>query len=76
MLKLADVLLKHGYPAVELVEHQDQMFRLKISKRQFQSTIGQLIVILNEHKHLCNIRDFQVSETTLEQIFQKFASET
>jgi ATP-binding cassette, subfamily A (ABC1), member 3 len=65
---------------VELIELHGLNMKIKISpslkEREMVLKLGQLFKTFNEAKDAKLVDDYQVSQTTLEQIFNKFASNT
>jgi ATP-binding cassette subfamily A (ABC1) protein 3 len=57
---------------VELLEHYNDYFKLKVEKKA--KSIGFLFGMIEGLKAECKISEYSVSQTTLEQIFQTFAN--
>jgi len=72
-----DKILNH-FSDVTLIEFFDNSFKLKIKKNSDSRknlTNGFLFSFLEELKSDCNISEYSISQSSLEQIFNKFAME-
>lgn len=89
-LKCIAQILKH-YKSIYISEFLDNNYKIKIKKNEAnnnKSTIGFLFGLLedqviyslfiNKHtqKKICYLTEYSISQTSLEQIFNKFAAET
>ncbi len=59
------------FNGIQIVEQHNYYYRFKVS--QDQLTMGFLFGKLEDLKEMCDITDYSVSQTTLEQIFNMFA---
>ena len=66
--------LVDNFNQISLIEHFLSMYKYKIEKQEDKS-IGQLFSMIEEIKEDLNIVSYALSQTTLEQIFNRFASE-
>jgi hypothetical protein len=62
------------FSKVELLDQVGEFYKLRVPKEN--KTIGWLFGQLEDNKRLLSIQEYSVSQTTLEQIFQKFASQS
>lgn len=69
-LKVATLLAKN-FASVELIEQCSDFFKFRIPKEN--KTIGSLFGLVEDKKSECNIAEYSVNQTSLEQIFQTFA---
>ena len=63
---------------VTLVDYFENSFKLKVNKNinnKTNPTNGFLFTYLEDVKRDCNISEYSISQTSLEQIFNKFAKE-
>lgn len=67
-------IMTREFPTVELIEQCSDFFKFRVPRNN--KTIGWLFNVLQESKHQCNISEFSVSQTSLEQIFATFANMT
>lgn len=56
----------------EIIEHYNNSWKLKLSRDNY--SIGYLFGMMEDIKDKYDINEYQVSQTTLEQIFNNFAS--
>jgi hypothetical protein len=73
-LKCISKILNH-FDDVYIVESWDNNFKLKIKKNSNGNTIGFLFGLMEDQKQECFLAEYSISQTSLEQIFNKFASE-
>lgn len=66
-------MLTSRFPDAEVVEHWSNSWKLKL-KRDSQTTIGSMFGLVEDHKDQYMLSEYSVSQTTLEQIFNHFAS--
>lgn len=69
---LNDFMARH-FPGCALLEHHSDMFRYTVPS--LPSRIGAVFALLEAHKQELHIREYSISQTTLEQIFNSFASQ-
>jgi ATP-binding cassette, subfamily A (ABC1), member 3 len=69
-LKVATLLAKN-FASVELIEQCSDFFKFRIPREN--KTIGSLFGLVEDQKIECNIAEYSVNQTSLEQIFQTFA---
>jgi hypothetical protein len=76
MLDLISELLNH-FSNIDIIYIYENNIKLKLPKSGSKSipTIGFLLGMLEEKKRQLNISEFSITQTSLEQIFNKFASE-
>ncbi len=67
--------LLHLYPDVFIVEFWASNFKIKILKNENQNSIGFLFGLFEDQKKDCFLSEYSISQTSLEQIFNKFANE-
>jgi hypothetical protein len=60
---------------ISIVEFYDNNYKLKIRKNNNSSSIGFLFGFVEDQKIECNIAEYSIAQTSLEQIFNKFAME-
>jgi len=76
ILKLSAKLLENFPPNVTVSEFYESNFKLKIMKNEKENTtIGFLFGLFEDFKSEFNITEYGISQTSLEQIFNKFAYE-
>lgn len=63
-----------NFKQVEMLEQCGEFFKLRVPKEE--KTIGWLFGQLEHEKHRLGIQEYNVSQTTLEQIFQNFANQS
>ena len=76
-LKSVNKILDY-FDDVSLIEYFDNTFKLKIKKNsdaKKNPTNGFLFTFIEEIKKECNISEYSISQSSLEQIFNKFALE-
>lgn len=69
---LSTFMTRH-FPGCNLVERHSDMFRYNVP--QLPERIGAVFARFEAHKEDLHIREYSVSQTTLEQIFNSFASQ-
>lgn len=76
ILELISNLLAH-FKSINVIYVYENNIKLKLPKSDDQNTptIGFLLGMLEENKRKLNISEFSITQTSLEQIFNKFASE-
>ena len=62
------------FEEIKLTEHIENNFLFKMKKGINNKTIGFLFGLFERHKEECNITEYSVQQTSLEQIFNNFAS--
>ncbi len=67
--------LLHLYPDVFIVEFWGSNFKMKILKNENQNSIGYLFGLFEDQKKDYFLSEYSISQTSLEQIFNKFANE-
>lgn len=67
-------LLAQNFTKVELIEQCSDFFKFRIPRDD--KTIGYLFGMIEDKKHDTNISEYSVSQTSLEQIFQNFATQS
>ncbi|OMJ95246.1 hypothetical protein SteCoe_1461 [Stentor coeruleus] len=67
--------LVHEFKEIKLIEHYGSYFKFKLEKTN-NVTIGALFGKIEMVKNQLKINEYSLSQTTLEQIFNMFASET
>lgn len=67
-------LLSTYFSRVELIEQCSDFFKFRIPRED--KTIGYLFGLIEDQKKDCNISEYSVSQTSLEQIFQTFANQS
>ncbi len=60
---------------VYIIEFWDNIFKLKIKKSSNNNSIGYLFGLFEDLKMECFLAEYSISQTSLEQIFNNFASE-
>ena len=71
-MKMIKVVLPH-FKEVILSEFIENNFLFKIKKSADLKSIGFLFTILEKEKEECEITEYSIQQTSLEQIFNKFA---
>ena len=71
-MKMISVVLPH-FNEIILSEFIENNFLFKIKKSQNSKTIGFLFSLLEAQKESCEITEYSIQQTSLEQIFNKFA---
>lgn len=71
--KVTLLLCKH-FSKVELIEQCSDFFKFRIPRED--KTIGSLFGLIEDKKKVCNISEYSVNQTSLEQIFQTFATQS
>ena len=71
-MKMIEVVLPH-FDEIILAEFIENNFLFKIKKSENSKTIGFLFSLLESQKELCEITEYSIQQTSLEQIFNKFA---
>ena len=71
-MKMIKVVLPH-FKEVILSEFIENNFLFKIKKESNSKSIGFLFTILEKEKEKCEITEYSIQQTSLEQIFNKFA---
>jgi len=66
--------LERQFKQVSVTEHYGNFFKFSVSRDD--KSIGQLFGIMEDTKKVVEISEYQVSQTSLEQIFNNFAKET
>lgn len=74
-LKCVNKLLE-SFDDIVIAEFWDNNFKLKIKKNQNVNSIGFLFGLIEDQKSECFLAEYSICQTSLEQIFNKFASET
>lgn len=64
-----------NFENVSIVEFWDNIFKLKIKKENSKNSIGFLFGQIENQKKDCYLSEYSISQTSLEQIFNMFASE-
>ena len=72
VMKMIKVVLPH-FNEVILSEFIENNFLFKIKKSINSKSIGFLFTLLEKEKDACEITEYSIQQTTLEQIFNKFA---
>jgi len=67
-------ILSH-FENISIIEFWDNIFKLKIKKNSNNSSIGFLFGLFEDLKVEFFLSEYSISQTSLEQIFNKFASE-
>ena len=65
-------ILARIFNNVEIIEQCADFYKLKVPRGEL--TIGYLFGLIEERKDQCNISEYAVNQTSLEQIFQNFAN--
>ncbi|GMF59565.1 unnamed protein product [Phytophthora fragariaefolia] len=74
--ELKDYLLKaFGTGGVAVLERQSDFCRFKVRSGSGDVKLSMMFALIEEIKHKMHIREYSVSQTTLEQIFNLFASQ-
>ena len=71
-MKMIKVVLPH-FKEVILSEFIENNFLFKIKKSSDSKSIGFLFTLLEKEKDVCDITEYSIQQTSLEQIFNKFA---
>ena len=71
-MKMIKVVLPH-FKEVILSEFIENNFLFKIKKSNDSKSIGFLFTLLEKEKDACDITEYSIQQTSLEQIFNKFA---
>ena len=71
-MKMIGVVLPH-FDEIILAEFIENNFLFKIKKSENSKTIGFLFSLLESQKEPCQITEYSIQQTSLEQIFNKFA---
>ena len=71
-MKMIKVVLPH-FNEVILSEFIENNFLFKIKKSNNSKSIGFLFTLLEKEKDACEITEYSIQQTSLEQIFNKFA---
>jgi hypothetical protein len=71
-MKMIEVVLPH-FNEIILAEFIENNFLFKIKKSENSKTIGFLFSLLESQKEPCQITEYSIQQTSLEQIFNKFA---
>ena len=67
-------LLAKSFPRVDLIEQCSDFFKFRIPRED--KTIGTVFGLIEDQKQECNISEYAVNQTSLEQIFQTFATQS
>lgn len=67
-------LLARSFAKVELIEQCSDFFKFRIPRED--KTIGTVFGLIEDQKLTCNISEYSVNQTSLEQIFQTFATQS
>ena len=65
-----------NFEDITIIEFWDNIFKLKIKKNSSNNSIGFLFGLIEDQKLECFLSEYSISQTSLEQIFNKFASES
>ena len=71
-MKMIGVVLPH-FDEIILAEFIENNFLFKIKKSENSKSIGFLFTLLESQKDPCEITEYSIQQTSLEQIFNKFA---
>jgi ATP-binding cassette subfamily A (ABC1) protein 3 len=71
-MKMIEVVLPY-FEEIILSEFIENNFLFKIKKEENSKTIGFLFTLLETQKEPCEITEYSIQQTSLEQIFNKFA---
>lgn len=75
-LKCVDRVLNH-FDHVVIADFWDSNFKLKIKKNESQNySIGFIFGMIEDQKVDCCLAEYSISQTSLEQIFNNFASQS
>ena len=76
-LKMIQIILK-DFPEIHCSDYGENnfVFKIKRNRNEDEKTIGYLFGIIEENSNKFNIQKYFLQLTSLEQIFNKFASET
>ncbi|OWZ10265.1 ABCA1 lipid exporter, partial [Phytophthora megakarya] len=73
---LNDYLVRaFGADQVVVMERQNDFARLKVRSRNNEVKLSKMFALVEDVKTKMHIREYSVSQTTLEQIFNSFASQ-
>jgi ATP-binding cassette, subfamily A (ABC1), member 3 len=67
--------LSNQFDDISIADFYDNNLKIKIGKSKEKTSIGSLFGLLEDLKTECNIAEYSISQTSLEQIFNKFATE-
>lgn len=65
-------MISQEFPLAEIVEHWGNSWKLKIP-RDLEKSIGYLFGLVENLKNQAEVKEYSVSQTSLEQIFNNFA---
>ena len=71
-MKMIEVVVPH-FKEIILAEFIENNFLFKIKKSENSKSIGFLFTLLETQKDPCQITEYSIQQTSLEQIFNKFA---
>ena len=71
-MKIISVVLPH-FKEIYLTEFIENNYLFKMKKEQNSRSIGFLFTLLEKEKDKCEITEYSIQQTSLEQIFNKFA---
>ena len=71
-MKMIKVVLPH-FKEVILTEFIENNYLFKMKKEENSKSIGFLFTLLEKDKEKCEITEYSIQQTSLEQIFNKFA---
>ena len=71
-MKMIEVVIPH-FEEIILAEFIENNFLFKIKKSENSKTIGFLFTLLEKQKESCEITEYSIQQTSLEQIFNKFS---
>jgi ATP-binding cassette subfamily A (ABC1) protein 3 len=72
-MKMIEVVVPH-FKEIILAEFIENNFLFKIKKSENSKSIGFLFTLLETQKDPCQITEYSIQQTSLEQIFNKFAA--
>ena len=67
--------LSQNFKQVVIIEHYLTFYKFKVEKEQGQS-LGYLFGVIEDNREALNISEYSLSQTSLEQIFNMFATQT
>jgi ATP-binding cassette subfamily A (ABC1) protein 3 len=67
--------LRQHFKQVVIIEHYLTFYKFKVEKEQGQS-LGYLFGVIEDNREALNISEYSLSQTSLEQIFNMFATQT
>lgn len=67
--------IRNSFDSVELVERHSHQSRFKVQSNSKGTDLGTVFELIESQKHNLHIKDYSVSQTSLEQIFNQFASQ-